>query len=158
MSKEQVMDYVMNSPANTNPNVLSGMLDSVAESGGGTVEVSKIKIATFNGGGAPLGTNINYLFNGGGDLDDSKTLYDLIGEKTIVSFAYFGHESNGSLLNETTPIVAQIGVSGSSESEVVQNIDPRLVEVEHRNQCTGGSILAITTQQCSSIDIYAICI
>lgn len=34
MSKEQVMNYVMNSPANTNPNVLSGMLDSIAESGG----------------------------------------------------------------------------------------------------------------------------
>lgn len=35
MSKEQVMDYVMNSPANTNPNVLSGMLDSIANAGGG---------------------------------------------------------------------------------------------------------------------------
>ena len=30
MSKEQVMDYVMNSPANTNPNVLSGMLDEIS--------------------------------------------------------------------------------------------------------------------------------
>ena len=30
MSKEQVMDYVMNSPANTNPNVLSGMLDGIS--------------------------------------------------------------------------------------------------------------------------------
>ncbi len=90
-------------------------------------------------------------------MDDSKTLYDLIGEKTIVSFAYFGHRSDESVLNETTPIVAQIGVSGSG-SEVVHNIDPRLVEVEHRNQYTGGSIQAITQGQCSSIDIYAICI
>lgn len=30
MSKEQVMDYVMNTPANTNPNVLSGMLDGIS--------------------------------------------------------------------------------------------------------------------------------
>ena len=30
MSKEQVMNYVMNSPANTNPNVLSGMLDGIS--------------------------------------------------------------------------------------------------------------------------------
>jgi len=41
MSKEQVMDYVMNSPANTNPNVLSSLLDSVAQ-GGGTSLVTNV--------------------------------------------------------------------------------------------------------------------
>ena len=34
MSKEDVMDYVMTTPSNPNRAVLSGMLDSVAESGG----------------------------------------------------------------------------------------------------------------------------
>ena len=36
MSKEDVINYVMNSPANTNRAVLSGMLDSIANAGGGT--------------------------------------------------------------------------------------------------------------------------
>ncbi len=36
MSKEDVMDYVMTTPGNPNKAVLSGMLDSIAEAGGGT--------------------------------------------------------------------------------------------------------------------------
>lgn len=42
MSKEDVIDYVMTTPGNPNRAVLSGMLDSIAESGGSTVEVVKI--------------------------------------------------------------------------------------------------------------------
>lgn len=38
MSKEQVINYVMNSPANTNKAVLEGMLDGIG--GGGTSEVA----------------------------------------------------------------------------------------------------------------------
>lgn len=53
MSKEQVMDYVMNSPANTNPNVLSGMLDSVAQ-GGGTVEPYTVRVNPTSGADCEL--------------------------------------------------------------------------------------------------------
>ena len=35
MSKEDVIDYVMTTPSNPNRAVLSGMLDSIAQSGGG---------------------------------------------------------------------------------------------------------------------------
>lgn len=34
MSKEDVINYVMTTPGNPNKAVLSGMLDSIAESGG----------------------------------------------------------------------------------------------------------------------------
>lgn len=36
MSKEDVMDYVMTTPSNPNRAVLSGMLDSIADAGGGS--------------------------------------------------------------------------------------------------------------------------
>lgn len=35
MDKDKVIDYVMNSPANTNRAVLEGMLDGIAQGGGG---------------------------------------------------------------------------------------------------------------------------
>lgn len=34
MSKEEIIDYVMTTPGNSNRAVLSGMLDSIAQSGG----------------------------------------------------------------------------------------------------------------------------
>lgn len=39
MEKQQIIDYVMNSPANTNPNVLGTMLDGI---GGGGVEMTTV--------------------------------------------------------------------------------------------------------------------
>ena len=38
MSKEDVIEYVMTTPSNPNRAVLSGMLDSIAEAGGGSAE------------------------------------------------------------------------------------------------------------------------
>ena len=48
MSKEQVMDYVMTTPGNPNKAVLSGMLDSIAEAGGGGDEYLGIHTVTVN--------------------------------------------------------------------------------------------------------------
>ena len=42
MSKEQIIDYVMTTPGNSNKAVLSGMLDSVADAGGG-VEILTVQ-------------------------------------------------------------------------------------------------------------------
>ena len=46
MDKEKVLDYVMNSPGNSNRAVLSGMLD---ESGGGNSDFSTATITLENG-------------------------------------------------------------------------------------------------------------
>lgn len=35
MTKDEIIDYVLNSPENTNPNVLKGMLDQLDNGGGG---------------------------------------------------------------------------------------------------------------------------
>lgn len=40
MTKQEIIDYVMNSPANSNRAVLKGMLDSVAEASGGRLRVN----------------------------------------------------------------------------------------------------------------------
>lgn len=39
MTKDEIIDYVLNSPENTNPNVLKGMLDQL-DSGGGNEDFS----------------------------------------------------------------------------------------------------------------------
>ena len=48
MSKEDVMDYVMTTPGNPNKAVLSGMLDSIADAGGGGDEYLGIHTVTVN--------------------------------------------------------------------------------------------------------------
>ena len=48
MSKEDVMDYVMTTPGNPNKAVLEGMLDSIAEAGGGGDEYLGIHTVTVN--------------------------------------------------------------------------------------------------------------
>lgn len=83
MSKEQVMDYVMNSPANTNPNVLSGMLDSVAQ-GGGTVEV--IKLGESSTGTSD--TSAPFIFNGTITGIDGNQLAEQIGDKSVIGFRF----------------------------------------------------------------------
>lgn len=44
MDKQQIIDYVMNSPANTNKMVLSDMLDGITQGGGGSADVVSVKI------------------------------------------------------------------------------------------------------------------
>lgn len=130
---------------------LNHIEQGIAQSGGGTVEV--IKIATMRGGGGAIGSN--YAFGGGGSIDDGKSLYDLVGEKAIVDFAYVGHlQSDGTTMKDT-PMAAGIILS---EGTTGTEIDPRLASIEDRKLLKGGSIQAITQMQCSSIDIYAICI
>ena len=44
MDKQQIIDYVMNSPANTNPNVLGTMLDGI----GGDKNIHSVEVANLN--------------------------------------------------------------------------------------------------------------
>lgn len=59
MGKEEILDYVMNSPSNTNPSVLKGMLNSATDGGesGGNKVLKTIKIQ------ASAIENGNYDFN-----------------------------------------------------------------------------------------------
>lgn len=48
-TKEEVIGYVMTTPSNPNRAVLSGMLDSVADAGGGTLRVNITSFDPVNG-------------------------------------------------------------------------------------------------------------
>ena len=118
MSKEQVMDYVMNSPANTNPNVLSGMLDGISgtqlpsptESDNGKVlgvDGGEYKLVEQSDGSSPeyfeLGSfNVSvtdsvgdwkcYQAGGTFPLENSipKTLAQIVGNKKVIGIVAYG--------------------------------------------------------------------
>lgn len=79
MDKDKILDYVMNSPANTNKAVLSSMLD---ELDGGSTEVSRIIISD----------SVKFYINADsvGALASGFTvpngLNSLIGDKTIINW------------------------------------------------------------------------
>lgn len=146
MSKEDVINYVMTTPSNPNRAVLSGMLDSIAESGGGTVEA--IKIASVNGGGSEIVSGTR-AFNGGGMLLDSKTLGELVGNKRIVDFAFVDADP-ASTRNRVIGAVnfnANYNYNGVTEYESAKDADSCAVTAIY----SGGT-------QMTKVDIYAICI
>jgi len=57
MSKEEIINYVMNSPANTNPNVLGSMLDDNSDSG----EWSTAQVSFANNGESDYQVYISYM-------------------------------------------------------------------------------------------------
>jgi len=132
MGKEEVIDYVMTTPGNPNKAVLSGMLDSIAQSGG-TVEVSKIKIGTINGGfskwewKSTLDSSVisQVVFSGGGQLDGSEIL-ELIGDKTIVNIEIIASPIEdpdkkylvNAKLTALTPQYEQLSLIGASREEI----------------------------------------
>ena len=59
MGKENVIDYVMTTPGNPNRAVLSGMLDSIAEAGGGGVDPN-VSTFTFDLGSEANFNNLRY--------------------------------------------------------------------------------------------------
>ena len=90
MSKEDIINYVMTTPSNSNRAVLSGMLDSIAQSGG-TVEVERIFIANVNGSWTQSGTMA--VFSGGTGF--AETVADKIGGKTIIGFGIGAENERG---------------------------------------------------------------
>ena len=98
MSKEQVMDYVMNSPANTNPNVLSGMLDSIADAGGGGTLLFVVN-GTPNIADLTVTTDKTY--------EEIRAAYDS-GALVIMKCDYYGFVKN-MMLTQVTPNALMFG-------------------------------------------------
>lgn len=151
MGKEEVIEYVMTTPGNPNRAVLSGMLDSIAESGGGTVEVSKIKIATAEGGGSTLGGGA-WAFGGGGRTVDNKSLAELLGDKTVINAEFI---VNGSIAScgeyhfaVSSNLISLIGINGNDS----------IASDPSSSYCTVNGICNVGQAGSATIDIYAICI
>ena len=159
MSKEDVINYVMTTPGNPNKAVLSGMLDSVAQSGG-TVEVSKIKIATANGGWNKVGSTKNATFGGGLTISGSQIL-DLIGDKTVIGVEMIGVTSSNPTRKH--PIEGVVNCSNSSSATDYTHFNLALATREEIASIEGievyGTAYAINTEgDGGTVDIYAICI
>lgn len=64
MTKQEILDYVMDSPGNTNRAVLSGMLDQMAGGGGGDFSIAKVTIVN--------NSDIEHEINGALCIEDEK--------------------------------------------------------------------------------------
>ena len=76
MTKQEIIDYIMTTPSNPNKAVLEGMLDSIANAGGGSgdTDTSDIRI-TLTGLNGTLGTNGLCLVYNGQSSPSNQTLY-----------------------------------------------------------------------------------
>ena len=55
MDKNDIIDYVMHTPHNTNKAVLNGMLNQLTEGGGGSSDFSTAEVTLVNASGTFLG-------------------------------------------------------------------------------------------------------
>ena len=127
--------------------------------GGGTVEVSKIKIATVTGGGADVVTNsIAFCSAGAASLTDGKTFGELVGAKKVVRFcADIPTTTTGSTEEKEISTAVLVGVDSASY------VNPLLSEGDAVNNAKVISAFIIATGTSANmngkpIDIYAICI
>ncbi len=160
MSKEDVINYVMTTPGNPNKAVLSGMLDSIAQSGG-TVEVIKIASGTMGGSGDG---NL-YWLNGGFTIDGDKTLDEIINGKTIVNVALSVDEKPASF---TGPVYFRgFGVYALSTEEIEPNYNGQkeLILAQYDDGYINSKTISVfatagTANNPSGItvSVYAICI
>lgn len=119
--------------------------------GGGSVEVSKIKIVTANGGWS------SNQFNGGFQISGSQIL-DLIGDKTIIGIEMVG--AGTSEPTKTYPIDGVATFASSTPSYKVFN--PVLATREEIASVDGGQVGGTSTSSITdgggAVDVYAICI
>lgn len=133
---------------------LNHIEQGIAESGGSTVEVSKIKIGTANGGGSTIASGVN-SFGGGGTTVDSKTLAEVLGDKTIVSFELIVNggiatagECHVKPSGSGTMPVSILGISGKDA----------IASEDYTKYLTVNGIVNFGITGSATIDIYAICI
>lgn len=115
-------------------------------------EVSKIKIATANGGLSMIDSSTNMaFFTGGGSVDDGATVADKIGDKTIVGFACNIHTTNPSGTTTTHAFEGIVNYSGN----LALNTRTELAEI--KGFTVYGWTISSNTGN-ATVDVYAICI
>ena len=116
-----------------------------------SVEVEKIKLGTFSGGGGAIASSNIYSFAGGGLLENSKTLEELVGNKTIIGIEF-------EVPNPDTGREAFIGEAYAGNSSAVYTSLPRL-ERNLYNEVISLSVYGFAFgENKSSVSVYAICI
>ena len=152
MSKEDVINYVMTTPNNPNRAVLEGMLDEIEK--GGAMEASYIQLGTIeNAISSELGNNTMRRISGNLYYQD-ESLYDKIGDKTIIGYmiAYTGQ---GSRIWQSTLVTAyRVSLKDSAltlqDIPIEERANVTMIGVDGFGDTNGEATL--------SIDIYALCI
>ncbi len=144
-TKEEVLDYVMSSPQNTNRAVLSNMLDGL---GGDSIEVSRIIISDsveFNIEADSVGA----LANG---FSIPNGLNSLIGDKTIINWG----------LKIPTSVANKVKIAGIRVETPMSNGDDVLIYHKDTNIFPLNVFISLahpTTELVSfEATLYAICI
>ena len=126
-----------------------------ANSGGGTVEVSKTLLMNAAGGKTQVGDGTIYVSAGGGSIAGGKTLGDLIGDKKLIGIEIVAVTADG---ESRFPTFGRANMSGGSVTSLT---NPILLndDIEARNELQGCTYVAVTNESdATSFNIYAICI
>lgn len=102
MDKDKIIEYVMNTPGNTNPAVLGSMVDSISGSGGG-VEQYMVQVQILSRAGSPV-TGCNLRHNG----------------VTVSADDLYSAKQSGKLLTLMYPAVGYLDVQIYNETNVAQ--------------------------------------
>ena len=126
---------------------------------GGTVEVSKIKIASVYGNSTPIVGEQVSIFTGGGSSFDVKSLQELVGDKKIIGVECKGIGLVGTLEQETS-LNGGIKVSfGTNEYGSLIVDQDAIKNTSTRFGIPSTALLSPTPiKSGSAVDIYAICI
>lgn len=112
--------------------------------------VEAIKLGTFHGSGYNIGGSVNY-WAGGGTLDGSQSLADLVGDKTVVNLEF--RVPNPDTGQEAFLGEAYVG-SGSAHHLSLATVSRSLYS-EITSLAVYGLACNVST---STVDVYAICI
>lgn len=152
MSKEEIIDYVMTTPSNPNKAVLEGMLDSIAEAGGGTgIETVMLRVG--------------YDYTGYGfviDLDELRSVYTALENNDKPLWIQFHSAENGELLAvqwvasavyTIEPIENSISISASNIDDG-GNVEVMNLEWYTDSDGVGGALILTNLQQAIKRMLY----
>ena len=120
--------------------------------------VSIIKLGRFNVYGSSQSESAPYYYvGGGGTLEDSKTLADLVGDKTIINYDIKPYNSDSSA--NKPEFIGDVQTSGGTD----YNRIPLLIfPKEHYDKITAlnvsGFVTGYEAYAVQAVEIYAICI
>ena len=142
MDTQTILKYVMNSPENTNPNVLKGMLDELSEGGGGSSDFSTanvtVDITAVTDDDYVYNIIMPYISEGNGHKDSrgSANYWSLSGGVGTYQAILTGEG-----------VIAIVAVPTNGNIETSGNIGSAMVPVDEGNQAfliTGDCTIAIS--------------
>ena len=131
---------------------LNHIEQGIADASESRVTPSVIRLGSFNGGGGVMGSSNFYSFAGGGLLSESKTLAELVGDKTVIGIEF-------QLPDPSLPSFENgvWGVAISGNGEFSRSPIP-IIPKEAYGDIISLSVYCVSNQSISQVDAFAICV